>query len=335
MKRIGLGFTGGFGDVQTYLDGASAAQRQGYEMVWLAEDYFLRDTVTLSTAVAVETTDVDVGVFLNPFTRHPALAAVSVASLNELTDAGIRVAYGAGPGVVMERFTDYDSPLWSVAEAIDVFRATLTDETVDYSGEHFEMANVSLGNCPYLPFLDGFDLPVDVPPVYVAAQGPQMLRMAGDVGDGLLISFGYTPRMAAETVDGATQGLAIDGRDEDAFDVGGLITASPDITDRVRQFAAVRIADLLDPEELRRLDVGEEAIRSVRTTYSSAGIEAAAEYVTDDMAETFTLITGREGFSDRLDEYTDAGVDVPILLPLHEDDVSAVVSAGAAWARQA
>lgn len=331
-SRIGLAFTGAHDSIETYVEGASYAEDKGYESVWLAEDYFFRDTVTMATAVATRTDRLDVGLFVNPYTRSPALTAMTATSLSEIAGGDVRIAMGAGPRIVMERFVDYESPLWTVKRAVDLIRDLLAEEEVSFDEPPFEYEEVALGECPYLSYLGAYENPQPEIPIYVAALGPQMLKMAGDVGDGFLVSIGFSPEMVERSLDRVREGLAMRDRDHDSYDVAAFLFCSESLTDRARRFTARTIASR-DIDDLEASGLDAEAIAPIQEAYETDGADAAAGYVTDEMVEAF-VVTGDGTIPPerQLDRYADVGVDVPILLPLDHGDPESVIDIGAAWA---
>ena len=332
MKRIALGFIGAF-DAATYESGARLAEQQGYEAVWLAEDYFLRDAPTLGGAVARATDRIDIGLVVNPYTRSPPLTAMTAASLGAMAGGTVRLAMGAGPGIVLSRFTGYDHPLSHVRGATAAVRRLFEEASVTDSFGPYDFEDVRLGACPYMPYLSpppGLDT---APPVSIAAMGPQMRRLAGGIGDGWLVSFGYTPEMVAEQWPAVADGLAhrSEPMAEEAFDVAAFILAADRVTDRVRAFAARTIATH-DHEAVVASGIDPETAATVSDAVDDAGVGAAAELVTDEMAATYVLVADGPGSpTDRLDQFVAAGVDCPVLIPLHADHVDPVVAMGTRW----
>lgn len=332
MTRIALGFIGAF-DAGTYESGARLAEDHGYETVWLAEDYFLRDAATLGGAVARATDRIDVGLVVNPYTRSPPLTAMTAASLGAMAGGDVRLAMGAGPGIVLERFTAYDRPLAHVKGATTVVRRLFAAESVTGSVGPYDLEDVRLGACPYMPYLTPPPTPDTIPPIAIAAMGPQMRGLAGAIGDGWLVSFGYTPEMVADQWPAVAEGLASrdDGVAEAGFDVEAFILAAGSVTDRVREFAARTIATH-DREVVVKSGIDPDAAAAVATAVEEQGVTAAADRVTDAMAATYALVAdGPRSPSDRLDQYAAAGVDCPVLIPIGADHVDRVVAMGARW----
>lgn len=334
MTRIALGFIGAF-DAGTYETGARLAEDRGYEAVWLAEDYFLRDAATLGGAVARATDRIDIGLVVNPYTRSPPLTAMTAASLGAMAGGDVRLAMGAGPRTAIGRFTAYDRPLAHVKGATRLVRRLFAESSVTGTVGPYDLEDVRLGSCPYMPYLTPPPNPDTAPPIAIAAMGPQMRELAGAVGDGWLVSFGYTPEMVADQWPAVANGLA---RRNDAgdgtgseFDVAAFILAADRVTDRVREFVARTIATH-DREDVLASGIDPDAAETVSATVEDEGVTAAAQAVTDAMAATYVLVAdGPRSPADRLDQYVAAGVDCPVLIPIHADHVDPVVAMGARW----
>jgi 5,10-methylenetetrahydromethanopterin reductase len=153
-----------------------------FSSLWVADSHQLyTDTyATLAVcAMETETLGLRTGV-TNPISRHPSVTANAIATINQLS--GDRAALGIGAG---------DSGVYSIGkepatpgelhEAVDTIRALVAGESVDFDGEEFrlEQANGSID-------------------VFVAAEGPATLRMAGEVADGIMFGGGSNPEIVAE-----------------------------------------------------------------------------------------------------------------------------------------
>lgn len=109
-----------------------------------------------------------------PYSRHPALIAMAVATLLELAPGRVSLGLGSGGpgfppmGIVRRR------PTSALREAVTIIRGLLNGERVDFEGEVLSFRNGALNFAPR---------PV---PVYVAARGTRVLGVAGAVADGVI-----------------------------------------------------------------------------------------------------------------------------------------------------
>ncbi len=141
----------------------------------------------------------------NPISRHPSVTASALLALNDIAPG--RVVFGIGTG---------DSALWSVGlkaaklailrEYVLAVRALLRGETATWRGHRFrgEWSKCSA--------------PVDIP-ILVAAAGPKSLKLGAEIGDGLIISLGFSPTDIAGIFDIIDRACAEVGRDRSALEL--------------------------------------------------------------------------------------------------------------------
>jgi F420-dependent oxidoreductase-like protein len=175
--RIGV-MIGGDG-VQRTLDDIVATARRveqaGLDDVWMA-NIFSHDAISTLALVGRETSRVGLGTAVTPtYPRHPV--AIAQQALTTAAAAGNRFTLGIGLShklVIEDMFgLSYDKPANHMREYLSVLMPLLGGETATYRGEQYRVNNVTL----------------DVPdaqrlPVVVAALGPVMLKLAGELADG-------------------------------------------------------------------------------------------------------------------------------------------------------
>src|ERR1700748_3498871 len=84
--------------VSRLVDRAKVAEATGYSAVWLADERFYREVYTCLGQIAAHTTKVLVGPSVtDPYSRHPALTAMAIATLDEIS--GGRAILGIGAGI--------------------------------------------------------------------------------------------------------------------------------------------------------------------------------------------------------------------------------------------
>ena len=182
---------------------AAAAERNGFRTVWFAENLFQRGVLPAASASAVATRAIGIGIgVFNPFNRHPSLMAMEIGALDEL--AGGRAILGLGVGVppLIDRFAGFGKPLAAMRDTVTIARAMLAGETVTHRGRVFSADGIGLG----------FKPPRENIPIHIAAMGPRMLRLAGEIGDGVLISNMCPPAFTGHAVALAAEGAQAAGR---------------------------------------------------------------------------------------------------------------------------
>ena len=317
MSRLGMVLYHGIDNGAELESYARAAETAGYESLWVTERYFHEETFTLLGFLAAVTQRLKLGVGVtNPYTRNPALLAMASATLDRVS--GGRFILGMGrsePFIIRDRLGfPYHQPRAVLAEAVDVIRNLLAGNRVDTAGRQFTVQNTRLAI-----------LPVRQPmPVYLAALGPQALRLAGAVADGVILN-AYVPAEYVRYATGIIRESAREaGRDPEGVDITCMLVVRltndagaiiPGLKQRLlRLLAEPYVGEIL--LERGGFDVG--LLKPLRAAQSS-GDAGATELVSDEMVEAFYVVGDAVTCRARIDDYIAAGVDAPLLLPRLED----------------
>jgi len=156
---------------------AQAAEAAGFDQFWVSHDLFLRSAPVILSAVALETKKIEIGsCILNPYTINPAELAMLAATLDELSGCRFNLGLAAGAGNFLNWIgVEQRKPLATMRETIKAVRALLSGEQIE-SG-HF----VNWTQDAYLRFKAP-----RVTPIYLGAMSPNMLRLAGELCEGVL-----------------------------------------------------------------------------------------------------------------------------------------------------
>lgn len=146
------------------------AEEKGFDYVWVADYANTRGLYSVLTLTALRTKRIKFGPCVtNPFTRHPAITATSIATVNEFSGGRAVLGIGAGDEGLLSSFgITRKTPVTSVREAVAVIRKIMGGEKVFYDGKAFKVSDFSL-----------FYKPERVVPIYVGARGKLMLQLAG------------------------------------------------------------------------------------------------------------------------------------------------------------
>ena len=322
MTRLGMVLYHGLESGPELESYARAAETAGYESLWVTERYFHEETFTLLGFLAAVTQRLKLGVGVtNPYTRHPALLAMASATLDRVS--GGRFILGMGrsePFIIRDRLgLDYRQPRTVLAEAVGSVRHLLAGERVDATGKQATLRDTRLAI-----------LPVQQPlPIYLAALGPQALRLAGAIADGVILNAyvptGYVRYAVREIREAARQA----GRDPKAIDITCMLVVrlTPDagaIIPGLKQRLVRLLAEPYVGEILLAQGGFDPGILEPLRDAASRADAAAVELVSDDMVEAFYLVGDAAACRARIADYRDAGVDEPLLLPRLEDYMQVV-----------
>ncbi len=166
------------------------AEKYGVQTLWASSFPARREPFMCLTALAAQAGNMRLGaVPISPFELHPLKIADSLLTLNELSGGRASVTVG-GMGHSVMRVTDLtpDRRVTAVRECVEIIKAAATGEFVNYEGELYSLKNYIADWLESAP-----------PRIYVGANGPMMLKMAGRVADGVMLSDVPLERMAEVT----------------------------------------------------------------------------------------------------------------------------------------
>ena len=190
-------------NLEDIANGARLAEELGFDYVGIADSQSLaRELYVALSVVAMSTERVMLGPTVsNPLTRHPAVAASAVASVNELSRGRAFLGIGSGDSAVLNLGLR-PARLAELRHYIQSVREMLAGETSEYRGDqaHVRWANAAV-------------------PIAMAAEGPRTLAMAGAVADAAIIHTGLTGEVLRDTVARIREGERAAGREEGATDV--------------------------------------------------------------------------------------------------------------------
>lgn len=208
---------------------AQLVEDLGFDAMWAIDSQQLyTELYTTLTACAHATEELELAPGItNPVSRHPSVTASAMATLDQVADGRASLGIGAGDSAV---YSIGKSPttVAELHETTATIQSLFAGETVEFDGEPFA--------------LEPCERPVDV---YVAAEGPKTLRMAGAVGDGVIFGGGPKP----ETV----QGLGIEniragaeeaGRDPDDL---RLVALTPACVAESQSAAVEQLRPVIEP----------------------------------------------------------------------------------------
>lgn len=189
---------------------AQLAERTGYDYLWLADERFFREVYASLTLCALRTERIKLGPCVtDPYSRHAALTAMAIATLDEIS--GQRAVLGIGAGVSGFRELGIAREKSGVAlrEAVEVIRRLLAGETVTYTGSVVRVDGAHLDFTPVRAEV----------PMYIASQRAVGCRSAGRVADGAIMQGCVAEPLLAFFKDTVAAGAREAGRDPAAIDL--------------------------------------------------------------------------------------------------------------------
>jgi len=158
---------------------AQLAEKHGFNCAWGGEANNKDPTVMLA-AIAATTTCLKIGsAIYHILGRTPATLALQAVGLDELSSGRFLLGIGSSnPTIAKWHGQTFDHPLGRVEEYIEIVRAAMRGEKLNFHGKFFTAENFKMAFRP-----SGRNVPI-----YLAAFGSKMTRLAGRMTDGVLVN---------------------------------------------------------------------------------------------------------------------------------------------------
>jgi len=294
------------------LELAKEAEQLGYRSVWTAEVSGI-DALTTLAAYATVTSRIQLGTAVIAIqTRTPVMTAMSFASLHLLSGGRAIIGLGVGSPIIAERWhgVPYPPALTAMRETATIIRQVLHGERTNFAGKHSRSKGFQLG----------VSLSKEKPlPIYLAALNPAMLRLAGEIADGVL--FNYSPAEAlGPMIAEVHKGAEAAGRDPHSLDYAMYVRCC--VTDDVPTAVQAYRRELssygfVDPyvRMFTRYGFGDD-MQGFRKLWQEGKRDEAVQCISDKMAHTLAAIGPKEKGREYIQACRAAGLTHPILFPI-------------------
>ena len=187
--RVGVNFDG-FVTTGEAIALAQRAVDAGARSLWVAEHLGYREAIATCMAFAMKAPGpMLVPTAVSPYLWHPTPTAMAMATLDEVAPGCAAIAVGAGnPLFLQESGRAVERPVRAMRQFTEALRKLWAGEAVHVDGEFVTLAGARLAFKPSAPI-----------PIYIAAMGPDMLRLAGRIGDGVVLSAGLSTAIGASS----------------------------------------------------------------------------------------------------------------------------------------
>jgi len=291
---------------------AKLAEELGFEYVVHADQRFAgeKDVFVTLAADALNTRTVKLGPCVSdPFTRIPAMLAVAIASLDELSGGRAVLGLGAGGSGFAQLHLERKHVNQAIREAIVMIKALLAGDVVNFDGQLFKLTDAQL------KFTARRDIPI-----YLATRSPMNLELAGELADGALIATYVSKDQLKFAVDRVRAGAEKAGRKlEDVKLISWVYTSISDdghqAVENVRYFvtqAIINTAPDAYPTILAGFHPDLPAFLSKCRDGGREGIEAAYKdrtYMTEDVIKRFSVAGTAEDCVAKIKEISSFGID--------------------------
>ncbi len=292
------------------VDLAEVADDSGFDAIWKGESNSADPMVVLS-AMATRTRNIKLGTGVyHIFGRSPVTLGIQAATLQDLSGGRVLLGIGVSNRTLASwHGRAFDRPVRRLREYAEVVRTVSRGERVDYEGETESVKGFKLSWRPSYP---------DVP-MYFAALGDQMTKLAGRSADGVMINMANPP-MIRDIVQRVREGAKAAGRDPSSLEVLVKVRVCLHADRQVARnrlkhaLAFYSIAEFYR-DHLAAMGFGDEA-GAVRSAYQQSGFRAAQQAVPDAMLDGLPTIaaTSAKEARELLRPYEEAGA-TRIIIP--------------------
>lgn len=289
----------------------------GFDQLWLTDSSLhARDVYAYLTLAATVTTRLRLGSSVtNPLTRHPAIGALAIATVDAIS--GGRAVYGIGVGDrPMAALGHRPATLQVLRESVAVTRRLLRGEHVSFTSDRFVLqdAQVRVTTRPEIP-------------IYVSASGPKTLELAGEIGDGVIVLAGLCREGVEYALDHVRRGR---GRSSRALDVAvfayGCLRDDPDLAiEQARPIAAWFCQTA--PVHCRLAGIPRDVVERVRASYRGGEFQEAkraAELIPGEAVRKIALAGDGRAAAAKVRMLLELGVRNVNIFPLGEDRLETI-----------
>lgn len=189
--RIGIfaGDSSAGGKVDQIVEAAHLAAAQGFPSFWLPQIFGV-DAITVAGVIGREVPSLEVGTAVVPtYPRHPMMLAQQALTASALTGGHFTLGIGLSHQMVIEQIMglSFEKPLRHMREYLSILGPLVREGNVAFTGETLSTsATIDVGGAEPCPIL-------------IAALGPKMLDLAGEMADGT-ITWMTGPRTIADHI---------------------------------------------------------------------------------------------------------------------------------------
>ena len=285
------------------IDIAQNAQELGYQSIWTVEATGT-DAMTLLGAAGQAAPGLGLATGIVPVQiRTPALTAMTSATLQALNpESDILIGVGvSAPGILRAHGANMtNKPIGLMREYVTLLRECLSGEQVTFEGDYFSIKRFQLG----------VRLGERKPKIIMAALNPQMLKLAGELADGVLLNYIPASHVAASVK------LVREGGDATIY--AYIHAAVGRVEERIR--SAQR--DLFNyamadgyAKMFRQAGFADE-VDLLRTKFAEKDREGAVGAISERMVQAIDFIGSESDVSHFVKSYIDAGIEYPVLMPM-------------------
>lgn len=288
---------------------AREAEARGYRTAWVGEASGA-EAIVLSTLIATHTRRLGIANGVIPVqTRTPIVYGQAAATLAHLAPGRFALGLGLSSEIIVGQWhgLPFAPSIQQMREAVQIIRATAAGERVSFDGKFYRLKNFRLA------------IPAPSPPprIYLAALGPRMCELAGEVADGVLLNW-IPPAAVPASVRHVETGAKRAGRSLADVDVAVYVrTCVTDERATVRETLARDITGYAIVNAYARFfeacGFGDE-VRAVNTAWKAGDRAGAVKGISERVLDGLGAVGPADLCREQLAAFARTGA-TPVVLP--------------------
>lgn len=252
-----------------------AAEELGYDYCLVADEGLMHDIYVVLGALAGNTSRITLGPVTNGYTRHPAVTAAAMATLQEASGGRALLELVAGGTMVLDPMgLERTSPYGTLADTISICQRLWSGESITWEGKRYRLEGAQLSaGAQHIP-------------IWIAARGDRILRLAAERADGVVLmvkaDVGDALAIVDEVAAATARSLPITRIYLDR------LAYTTEMIDEAKRFYSYALMDSPD-RMLANLGLTLSEIEELRGALGSGGPAAVAPLVTDSMLRNFQI----------------------------------------------
>jgi probable F420-dependent oxidoreductase len=311
MARVGVAFSSNGLTPRQIVECVRLAEELGYESAWVAEGHG-GDQFGVLSACATATSRIRLGTSISSvFVRSAPTIAMAAATVDELSGGRFVLGLGSSHRVQVEgeHGLPFTQAIPRVRETVAIVRALLRDGVVSHKGEVLAIERFDLWFSP---------LRAEIP-IYLAALFPTMLEIAGELAQGVILTWPTLEtgrRVAASVAVGARRV----GRKPEDVEITSLMPCqvsedAAEARDRLRPGVAFYAGFFPRYNRLLAEAGFADAIGAVKAAWDRGDRDGAARLVPDELIDAVALAGTPGQCREKIERYRASGIALPIVTP--------------------
>jgi probable F420-dependent oxidoreductase len=288
---------------------AREAETRGYRTAWVGEASGA-EAIVLSTLIATHTTTIKIANGVIPVqTRTPIVYGQAAATLGHLAPGRFALGLGLSSEIIVGQWhgLPFAPSIQQMREAVQIIRMAAAGERVNFDGKFYRLKNFRLAIPAASP----------APRIYLAALGPRMCELAGEVADGVLLNW-LPPSAMAASVANVEAGAKRAGRSLSDIDVAVYVrTCVTDEPAAVRETLARDITGYAIVSVYARFfaECGfAEEVEAVNAAWKAGDRAGAVKGISERVLDGLGAVGSADSCREQMNAFARTGA-TPVVLP--------------------